>query len=193
MTIFGFKLMPQWINMINSVIIIIGGPFLAWYFNHLRVKKGKKVSLPFLFAFAVLCMGIAILLQSFGIWFNADAVGKISVIWIVLFFVFQSIGELCISPIGYAAIGKLVPKKLTNLMMGLWCMMTGVAALFAAQIGDWAVAGKKLTDPIATDPGFAKTFCILGVCTIIVAIIMFAFYKKLYSMINPNETDKETT
>jgi proton-dependent oligopeptide transporter, POT family len=184
MIIYGVKIQPQWMSNINTIIIIFGGPFLAWYFNYLRVKKGKKVSLPFLFAFAVICMGIAILLQSVGIWFDADKTGIIGIIWIILFYVFQSVGELCISPIGYAAIGRLVPRKLQNLMMGLWCMMTGVAAIFASQIGDWAVAGKSLAEPIVTDPGFAKTFGILGIFTIIMGIVMFMFYPKLYRMIN---------
>ena len=187
MTIWGITIMPQWMANINTVIIILGGPFLAWYFNYLRVKKGKKVSLPFLFALAVVCMGIAILLQSIGILTDAGQTGTIGAIWIILFYVFQSIGELCISPIGYAAIGRLVPRKLQNIMMGLWCMMTGVAAIFASQIGDLAIGVNSLANPLVTNPGFAKTFGILGIFTIFVGVLMFVFYPKLYRMINETE------
>ena len=43
----------------------------------------------------------------------------------------QSIGELLISPIGYAMIGKLAPKQYQGVMMGSWMLVTGLASLFA--------------------------------------------------------------
>jgi len=179
----GFKIAPAWVSNINAFILMIGGPLMAQWFKYLKDKKDIEISLPFLFALAVVFMGIAILLQSVGIWYFANNAGIIGIIWVVLFYVFQSLGELCISPIGYACIGKLVPKKLTNLMMGLWCMMTGLGALAATFIGDWAVSGKKLIDPIVTDPGFAKTFAYVGIFTILVGIVMFIFKPKFYKMI----------
>ena len=46
-------------------------------------------------------------------------------------YVLQSVGELLISPIGYAMIGKLAPKQYQGIMMGSWMLVTGLASLFA--------------------------------------------------------------
>ena len=43
----------------------------------------------------------------------------------------QSVGELLISPIGYAMIGKLAPRQYQGVMMGSWMLVTGLASLVA--------------------------------------------------------------
>ena len=48
-----------------------------------------------------------------------------------LSYVFQSIGELLISPVGYAMIGKLAPRQYQGIMMGAWMLVTGLASVFA--------------------------------------------------------------
>jgi POT family proton-dependent oligopeptide transporter len=66
--------------------------------------------------------------------------------------VLQSIGELLISPIGYAMIGKLAPKQYQGVMMGSWMLVTGLASLFA---GDFSgmIPAPTGTTAIATNPG----------------------------------------
>jgi len=190
MEIFGWAVTPQWTDNINAVIIIFGGPFMAFLLSYIRKKKGIDIPLPFLFALAVVLIGIGIASQSLGIML-ADKNGYVAFGWIITFFVFQSVGELCISPIGYAAVGKLVPRKLQNLMMGLWCMMTGVAAIFSSQISILAVGNGNLSNPIVTDPGYLKTYGIIGAITLIVGVILFILYPKFNRMIN--ESDEKAT
>ena len=61
----------------------------------------------------------------------ADADGKVAFVWLFLSYVLQSIGELLISPVGYAMIGKLAPRQYQGIMMGSWMLVTGLASLFA--------------------------------------------------------------
>ena len=51
--------------------------------------------------------------------------------WLFIFYVFQSIAELLISPVGYAMIGRLAPRKYQGIMMGAWMLQTGLGSLFA--------------------------------------------------------------
>jgi proton-dependent oligopeptide transporter, POT family len=44
----------------------------------------------------------------------------VSLWWIVLGFVIHVMGDLCIIPIGFAAVSKLAPKRFANMLMGLW-------------------------------------------------------------------------
>ena len=61
----------------------------------------------------------------------ADADGKSAFVWLFVSYVLQSIGELLISPVGYAMIGKLAPRQYQGVMMGSWMLVTGLASLFA--------------------------------------------------------------
>ena len=87
--------------------------------------------------------------------------GKSAFAWLFVSYVLQSIGELLISPIGYAMIGKLAPKQYQGIMMGSWMLVTGLASLFA---GDFSgmVPEPTGTTAVATNPGYAKLFTELG-------------------------------
>jgi POT family proton-dependent oligopeptide transporter len=86
----------------------------------------------------------------------------------------QSIGELFISPIGYAMIGQLAPMRMQGLMMGTWLMITGVAATLSDYFSKMAlnVDGASI-NPMTTNASFSHTFMILGWASIIVGILLF--------------------
>ena len=72
-------------------------------------------------------------------------------------YVLQSVGELLISPIGYAMIGKLAPKQYQGVMMGSWMLVTGLASLFS---GDFSgmIPEPNGTTALATNPEYMKLF-----------------------------------
>ena len=47
-------------------------------------------------------------------------------IWLVLAYLFHTIGELCISPVALSFITKLAPVKYASLMMGVYFAATGL-------------------------------------------------------------------
>jgi len=105
----GVKVQPQWIQNINTVCIVVGGPLLAALFTRLRAR-GWNIDIPKQFAASLLLMALAFFLLVVGIKL-AGPDGKSAFVWLFLNYVFQSLGELLISPIGYAMIGKLAPAK----------------------------------------------------------------------------------
>jgi len=70
-------------------------------------------------------MGLGFLALPVGISL-ADDLGKVAFVWLFVSYVLQSVGELLISPIGYAMIGKLAPRQYQGIMMGSWMLVTGV-------------------------------------------------------------------
>jgi POT family proton-dependent oligopeptide transporter len=95
--------------------------------------------------------------------------------------VLQSIGELLISPIGYAMIGKLAPRQYQGVMMGSWMLWTGLASLFA---GDFSgmIPEPTGTTAMATNAGYAKLFAELGAGSLVVGIalvVLIPFLRKL--------------
>ena len=176
----GIIIAPQWIQNINTVVIIIGGPLLSIVFTRLR-DKGVNISIPLQFSLALCLIGIAFAILPLGIHF-ADAQGYTAFSWIFLSYFLQSAGELFISPIGYAMVGQLAPVKLRGLMMGMWMMITGIAAIFSDFFSKMALGTTGAVDPIATNAGYSHTFGMLGWSSIAVAalvLVLTPFIAKL--------------
>jgi POT family proton-dependent oligopeptide transporter len=132
-------------------------------------------------------MAVAFLILPLGIKL-AGADGKSAFAWLFWSYVLQSIGELLISPIGYAMIGKLAPKQYQGVMMGAWMLWTGLASLFA---GDFSgmIPEPTGTTAAATNAGYAKLFAELGVVTLAVGIVLVVLIPFLRKLI----TDKAET
>jgi POT family proton-dependent oligopeptide transporter len=168
----GMLIPPQWVMNVNTVVIILGGPLLSVLFTRLR-EKGINLTIPLQFSFALFMIGVAFAILPVGIHF-ANAEGYTHFNWILASFILQSIGELFISPIGYAMIGQLAPMRMQGLMMGTWLMITGVAATLSDYFSKMAlnVDGASI-NPMTTNASFSHTFMILGWASIIVGILLF--------------------
>jgi POT family proton-dependent oligopeptide transporter len=176
---------PQWIQNINTVCIVLGGPLLAALFTRMRAR-GWRIDIPKQFAASLLLMAVAFLILPVGIKLGGD--GKSAFAWLFWSYVLQSIGELLISPIGYAMIGKLAPRQYQGIMMGSWMLWTGLASLFA---GDFSgmIPNPVGTTPAATNAGYATLFTELGLVTLAVGIALVVLIPYLRKLI----TDKAET
>ena len=177
--VWGYEVAPQWIQNINTVVIVLGGPLLAAWFGHLR-HKGWNIDIPLQFSISLLLMGLGFLALPVGI-AMANEVGRSAFVWLFGSYVLQSIGELLISPIGYAMIGKLAPRKYQGIMMGSWMMVTGLASLFA---GDFSgmIPEPAGNTALVTNPDYATLFARLGwgsVAIGVVLVLLIPFLRKL--------------
>lgn len=186
--IFGYAIPPQWFGNINTVIIIIGGPLMASGYTWLR-KKGISINIPVQFTIALFLIGIGYVLLPFGIEM-ADQHGLSSSAWVILCYVFQSLGELFISPIGYAMIGQLVPTKLQGVLMGTWLMITGVAATLSNVFSKMALGQTHLTNHLDTNASFSHTFNILGWGSIAGGVILIFLIRFLHRLIQEKYAEK---
>ena len=125
-------------------------------------------------------MGLGFLALPAGIALASDT-GMVGFEWLFGSYVLQAIGELLISPIGYAMIGKLAPSRYQGIMMGSWMLVTGLASLFAGDFSGMvpnAAEGAALT----TNPDYTTLFARLGWGSTIVGIVlvlMIPFLRKL--------------
>lgn len=178
--VWGIEVAPQWIQNINTVTIVIGGPLLAALFADLRAK-GWTIDLPKQFAVSLILMGLGFLALPAGIAF-ADEAGKSAFIWLFLSYLLQSFGELLISPIGYAMIGKLAPRQYQGIMMGSFMLVTGLASLFA---GDFSgmVPEPAGTTALATNPEYSSLFARLGWSSAVVGAALVLLIPRLRRLI----------
>lgn len=119
---------------INPIYIILLAPLFAALWQWLG-KRGKEPSAPAKFGLALAQMGLANLVLVWG----AEAFGIAAmtpVIFIFLYYLLATTGELCLSPVGLSAMNRLAPSFLASLIMGAWFYMTAVGNFVAGKIGE---------------------------------------------------------
>jgi proton-dependent oligopeptide transporter, POT family len=184
--VLGLKIQPQWVQNINTFVIFAGGPALALLFSHLR-GRGWRIDVPKQFATALVLMGVGFLVLPLGIALGDPATGRSAFIWIFLSYVLQSIGELLISPVGYAMIGKLAPHKYQGVMMGAWMLLTGLASIFAGQLSK-SIPSAQDAAPQVTNQYYAQLFSWLGWGTVAVGVVLALLIPFLRRLISDQDT-----
>jgi POT family proton-dependent oligopeptide transporter len=119
---------------INPIYIILFAPFFAALWHWLG-KRGLEPSAPAKFGLALAQMGLANLVLVWG----AQAFGieaMTPVIFVFLYYLLATTGELCLSPVGLSAMNRLAPSFLASLIMGAWFYMTAVGNFVAGKIGE---------------------------------------------------------
>lgn len=179
--IFGYSLPPQWMMNFNSVCVILGSPLLVILFSKLR-KKNIAVSISSQFFFSLLFISISFFALSMGI-LNANQAGLSSGNWILLHYTLQSIGELLIAPVGYAMIGKLAPKKLQGIMMGMWMMTSGISATLSHHFSNIMTKSGSL-NPLISNQHYLDAFNQLGLYSLVGALMILVFSSLIEKNIN---------
>ena len=188
---FGLKIQPQWVQNINTFVIFAGGPALALLFAHLR-GRGWRIDVPKQFATALMLMGVGFLVLPLGIALGDPVTGRSAFVWIFLSYVLQSLGELLISPVGYAMIGKLAPHKYQGVMMGAWMLLTGLASIFAGILSK-SIPTAQDAAPQVTNAYYSMLFGRLGWGTVAVGIalaLLIPFLRRLISDKDTPEVDE---
>ena len=119
---------------INPIYIILLAPLFAGLWVSLG-RRGMEPSAPAKFGLALAQMGLANLVLVWG----AEAYGLAAmtpVIFVFLYYLLATTGELCLSPVGLSAMNRLAPSYLASLIMGAWFYMTAVGNFVAGKIGE---------------------------------------------------------
>ncbi|HEY8027859.1 MAG TPA: oligopeptide:H+ symporter [Burkholderiaceae bacterium] len=165
-----FKIAPVWVQNINTVVLVFGGPLMSALFVKLRAR-GWNIDVPRQFSVSLILMGIGTLALPLGISL-ADSSGKVDFIWLFTFYVFQSFGELFISPVGYAMVGRLAPQKYQGIMMGAWMLQTGLASVFATDLASLIPEPTVGSAAQSTNPAYSALCTELGWGTIGVGVVL---------------------
>jgi POT family proton-dependent oligopeptide transporter len=184
LVVWGHVVAPQWIQNINTMVIVFGGPLMSALFVHLRAK-GWNIDVPKQFATSLILMGLGFLALPAGIVF-ANAQGLSPFFWLFLSYVLQSIGELLIMPVGYAMIGRMAPKQYQGVMMGSWMLVTGLASLFA---GDFSgmIPEPSEGSALSTNADYSHLFSELGWSTVAVGVVLVVLIPYLRKLIKDKE------
>lgn len=119
----------SWFSILNSFFIIA----LASSVSKIWESKYNP-SAAFKYGFGLILVAIGFLIIGLGSWGIAPGV-KISMVFLVLTYLFHTLGELFISPVGLSYVSKLVPARMLAFMFGIWYLAIAIAQKVAAVLG----------------------------------------------------------
>lgn len=134
---FGFEIPVGWYQSVNSLAIILFAPVIATIWVMLG-RRNMNPSIPRKFGLGLIGNAIAFGFLVFALNSMVDDKGMIPFWPLILVYVIQSLGELCLSPIGLSMVTKLAPLRLVGLGMGGWFLSTGIgnnlSGIFAGHV-----------------------------------------------------------
>lgn len=132
--LFGWEVPASYFQSVNAFFIFTLGMLVAgfWY---KRKFKGKESSSLFKMAIGVIIMGLGFVFMSMAS-SEYELTGKSGMYWLLLAYLFHTIGELCTSPVSLSFVTKLAPVKYASLMMGAYFAATGLGNFVAGTIGE---------------------------------------------------------
>jgi proton-dependent oligopeptide transporter, POT family len=133
--IFGWEMPTLWLQAANSFFVIVFAPVFAAIWMALG-RRDRDPSHPMKFAFALFAAGVGFLIMVAA---SNNVIesggGRVSPWWLVSSYLFQTIGELALSPVGLAAMTALAPRRYAGQMMGIWFMSIALGNLIAGIVG----------------------------------------------------------
>ncbi len=162
----------SWFGVLNSLFIISFAPlFSKWWESKYNPSANVKYGL----GMGLLGLGMAcVAFGSSGIEAGAET-ASVSMIWLILVYLFHTLGELCVSPVGLSYVSKLVPGKMIAFMFGIWYLAIAIGNKVAGIFGESSEA-------IAKENGISYFFWILTIIPIalgLFSILLNSVIKKL--------------
>jgi proton-dependent oligopeptide transporter, POT family len=153
----GFVFPNAWFQSVNSLAIISLAPIIAWIWVKMR---SVNPSIPRKFGLGLIFNGLAFLLLMFALTSLVSDTGKIPFWTLFMVYVIQSVGELCLSPIGLSMVTKLAPVRLVGFGMGGWFVSIAIGNNMSGVFAKW-VSGETGMSVASALKGYTLGFWLL--------------------------------
>jgi len=173
----GWEIPASWFQSLNAMFIIFLGTSVAAYWAKKKLK-GKVATSLYKMIIGLIIMGTGFFFMSAAS-SQFESQGSSAMYWLVLAYLFHTVGELCISPVALSYITKLAPLKYGSLMMGIYFAMTGFGNKLAGLLGESAEGLGEFT-----------VFTGIALFCVIFGSIVMLFRKKLEILTHGAEDDE---
>lgn len=170
--IFGFDIPATWFQSVNSAFIILFSPLFAAMWVGMA-KRGIDLSSPTKFAMGLAFAGIGFMLMVFAANAVVASNGQtlVSPWWLIFSYMFQTIGELFLSPVGLSSMTKLSPRRYVGQMMGIWFLAASVGNLVAGLVGGHVDPSKLEQTPTVFNGTAMALFAAAGILALLIVPI----------------------
>jgi len=176
-SVFGlFTMSAPQTQQFNPFCIVIFAPVLSALWTFLA-RRGLEPSIPIKFAIALAGVGAGFLFLVWGSTFAGPGNNfQVGLWWLGGLYLFHSLAELCISPVGLSMITKLSIARVVGLMMGVWFLSISVAQYFAGIVAQFAsveTVGGQVTNLKVSLDTYTATFTTIAWIAIGAGIVLF--------------------
>ena len=172
----GFTIPVTWFDSLNALLCVISGPLTALLWQKLAARPQGDISI-----FKKLGLGLAFLGIGYIYYAVIDIVrgdSKPTVLLLIIFFLFLTLGEMFFSPLGNAFIGQYSPSRLLAIMSAVWGLGLFAAAKLYGNVYAFAFSGKF---------AFSKACITIAAIAFVSTVILFALDGKLMSLVKDKD------
>ncbi|GAA3578471.1 peptide MFS transporter [Snuella lapsa] len=162
----------SWFGILNSFYIIAFAPLFSKIWES---KFNPPATVKFGIGLILLGLGFGILAYGSTNILPGAKTASVSIVWLILAYLFHTLGELSLSPVGLSYVSKLVPATKIGMMFGLWYIAIGLGNKAAGSMGG-------MIDSITAEYSMTTFFLIFTLVPIIAGLIVIGltpFVKKL--------------
>lgn len=168
----GNEVDASWFGILNSFFIITLAPlFSKWW----ESKYNPSAAMKYGIGLVLLGLGFAFLSYGTGDVPQGAKTASVSMLFLIMAFLFHTMGELCISPVGLSYLSKLVPGRMIGFMFGIWYLAIAIGQKAAGKMGG-------MIDSISEQYSISHFFLIFTLIPIgvgIISVILNPLLKKL--------------
>lgn len=150
---------PTWFSILNSFFIIAFASSVSKIWDS---KFNPPAAVKYGLGLIIMAIGFGLL--AYGSHGIQEGV-KVSMIWLILAYLFHTLGELCLSPVGLSYVSKLVPARMIAFMFGMWYLAIAIGNKLAA------LAGGQI-DNITKEYSLSTFFLIFTIVPIVAGILI---------------------
>ena len=163
-----------WFAILNSLYIIIFAPlFTKWWDS----KYNPPASVKYALGLIIMALGFGLLaFATRNIPLGAES-AKLSMVWLVLAYLFHTLGELCLSPMGLSYLSKLIPARMVAFMFGVYYLAIAIGNKMAHYVGGDI---EKITE----ESGLSHFFLIFTIVPIVLGIVSLALHPVLKKLMH---------
>lgn len=161
-----------WFLILNSLFIIAFAPlFSKWWESKYNPAPASK------YAIGLFLLGIGFAFLAFGAGNipQGAKTASVSMVWLIFAYLFHTLGELCVSPVGLSYVSKLVPARMIAFMFGVWYLALAIGNKTSGKMG-------SMIDEITSNYNISTFFLIFTFVPIgigIIALLLSPLLKKL--------------
>ena len=149
-----------WFQSVSPLAILLLAPLVTVVWGLLAARR-REPSIPRKFGLGLIFNGLGFAVLMYALSHLLDGQGLIPFWPLVLCYVLQTVGELCLSPIGLSMVTKLAPPRLVGLAMGGWFLSLAVGGNLSGLLAGRISGESGMTAASALD-GFTFSFWLLA-------------------------------
>jgi POT family proton-dependent oligopeptide transporter len=190
---FGRRIPASWLQAVNPAALLLFAPVFASLWVSLG-RRGWEPSTALKMVLGLVLLGVGFLFMMAG-GRRADGGGLVSPFWLTAAYVFHTLGELCLSPVGLSYVSKVAPARFAALLMGAWYFANAAANKLAGALAAYTPApGEARPAPAPglggfiqrvseTNFGFYSIFVVMSFAAAAVMLLFVPLLKRLTSSV----------